>query len=656
MARVPRPLLAAFAAASLLPSRGARAEEYLPAGSPIEQALSADLAEAGLNFLLGEVSAFLPPDLVVGTIPSQELVDLFFCQQDFWLENLVIHTAIHSITADGTPDALRLIASVDVWINDPANPAVVKLAGCMDYTCFMYTEPATFVLEIPITFALSADENGDPYVDVVIGEMTHNIEEAMQGKVHLTDCAVGDINEFLDEYLGFNLFDLVIAQFVGEIESQVAEQLADLEITIEDAMRALWQEGEQEILDTTLTYDIHPTAIDHNDLGLRMVMGGSLSTTPAPCVAGFDDPGSQFTLSTLPPMTDVIPETGEGYHLAGIVADDFVNQALHAVWKGGVMCYAVADLGGTPLTTTYLGLMLGQDWEERLAELFFLGEVPMMIRTVPETPPVARFDGENDINVDAIGLNIEFYPLMQDRFARLAAVAIDVHAGIDVGIDETGALSLDIHLDTENLNPRVTYNEIAPDLNPALESNFPGFLGVVLDTMAGSLLEGVAFAMPTFNGLGLTGLELFALEGAPDLYDWLGAYATLGETTGGEGSGCDSCGGSGGCSEGCGGEGCGGEGCGGEGGCDLQAQIDASGCSGEASELPSDTGCTGCRVLASGATPRGARWRVLVDEEGTWAGRHGAVHRHGRGGFRPGLPGAALLLLPIILRARKRRA
>lgn len=628
--------LAFFAPLALLLAPAAYAQEHIPAGTPIDEGVGVDLTEAGFNTVLEQIVGFIPPDLVIGSIPSQELVDIFFCAQNFWLDNLVVHTQLDSATVEGYDDRLEAVIRLDLWINDPADPAVVHLDGCLDYVCFLYTDPAQLEIRLPITMALATDVNNEPYIDVAFGAMSHNLGTALDGAVHLTDCAVGDINEFLDQYLGINLFDLVIDQVVGSFESQITEQLAELEITAEDALRAAWLSDSVDALGAQLNYDIHPTTIDHVEGGLRLVLGGSVSADPAPCVAGLEDLGSLWTASSIPDFSEVVPATQTGYHLAAHLSDDFINQGLYAAWRGGVMCYSLADLGG-PLTTTYLGLLLGVDQTEALEELFFMGDVPMLIRIVPSTPPVARFGGAHDIEIDAPGLGVEFYPLIQDRLTRLASVAIDVHAGIDVYVDETDALAIDVAIDTSNLNPRVTYNEIAPHLNAAFEENFPNFLSVVLDTVAGSALEGVAFALPTFQGTGLTELDMYA-QGA--LVDWLSAYATLGPSTGGEGSGCDSCGGEGGCAEGCGGEGCGGD-----TGCDAEGLIADSGCSGTASEQPGDTGCTGCKV--QGSFRRGADGRWTVQWRST--GGHVKQPKALRGGYL--LLGA---VVPLLIRRRRR--
>ena len=629
----------------LLAPGPATAQDYLPPGAPIESALSADITEEGVTFLLEQVTGIFPPELVIGTIPPQELVDIFICTQNFWLENLVINMEVDALWAEGTPQGLEIVAQVTIQLNDETNPANMVFDGCLDYVCLLHTDPVQVEIRLPISMAISADDAGDPFIDVTIHPISHNIETAMQGAIHLTGCAIGEINEFLDTYLGFNAFDLVIGQLVGEVDAQIADAIGPLEVTVEDALRALWLSDTIPLLDTELTYDIAPTLVEHNEHGLRLVLGGAMSADPADCILPFEDPGSPLTASDLPAMAETTPQGGLGYHIGALVADDFLNQALYAAWRGGVLCYTASDLGSLQLTTSYLGLLLGVEHNDRLTELVGPGESNIIIRTVPEKQPLAVLDGPHDIDILIEGLNIEFYVTMADRYVRLASVAIDVGVGINVFVDETDALALDIILDTDSLNTRVTYNEIAPDLNDALETNFPGFLTTIIDTVAGSLLGGMAFALPTFNGLGLVELIMENAGAQPTLLDFLGAFAVLGESTGGVSSGgCDSCG-AGGCdSAGCGG--CDSAGCGDLEGCNLEESLADSGCTGDTTANPSDVGCQGCRVLAK--RDHAGRWRVVVDADG--------VHPHSRS-HTPRVPVAPFLavLFPMLLISRRHR-
>ncbi len=124
-----------------------------------------------------------------------------------------------------------------------------------------------------------------------------------------------------------------------------------------------------------------------------------MSAEPADCILPFEDPGSPLTASDLPAMAETTPQGGLGYHAGALVADDFLNQALYAAWRGGVLCYSASDLGSLQLTTSYLGLLLGVEHTERLQELVGKGESNIIIRTVPEKQPLAVLDGPHDIDI-----------------------------------------------------------------------------------------------------------------------------------------------------------------------------------------------------------------------------------------------------------------
>ena len=164
-----------------------------------------------------------------------------------------------------------------------------------------------------------------------------------QGPAHNEEVLHGRHGQRRDRGFGHD----PVGQFVGEIETQIADALVDLEATGEDALKALWLQDTTDILDTTLTYEIHPSAVDHNEHGLRLVMAGRTLTDPHPCVAEWSGDGSLLTEGPLPAMTPSIPSNNAVYHLGAMLADDFANQALWNLWNGGVMCFVVRDGDGS---------------------------------------------------------------------------------------------------------------------------------------------------------------------------------------------------------------------------------------------------------------------------------------------------------------------
>ena len=682
---LPRPQFALLAPAivlTLCAARPAQAQDTLPPGILVGDAISADITETGVNYIAEQFLGLIPPDLTIGSIPPQQIFEIpWVCTEEFWIDNLIVHTQINSVTVDGQEDALVLNVDLDLWLNDPSDTATVYLDGCIDYVCNLHTTPANVVMSLPVTLAIAQDENGDDFVDITFGDLSHNIQSALAGAIYLTGCAVGDIDAWLNDNLGFSTFDLIVGQFVGEIESQVADALVDLEESGEDALKALWLEDTTDILDTELTYEIHPSEVDHNEHGLRLILAGRTLTDPHPCVAEWAGDGSPLTDGPLPPMTPSIPSNNAIYHLGALLADDFANQALWNLWNGGVMCFVVrdGDVDGFAIDTTLFGLIGGQDAPDLFAQFFPFGPAPMVIRTLPETPPLVTFDGPNDINVAVENLHVQFVPMILDRYSNLVQVAIDVDAGVDISVADDGALAIDIFLDTDNLNPRVTYNELDPDSNAVVEQNFGTLVNAVINLVGAGLLEGMKIAMPTFGGgddddsasgddddsaagddddsaaplgLGLVQLDVEPVGMSSALLDFMGAYATLGQTTGGESSGgCDSCGDSGGCGD-CGGEGGCGD-CGDITGCNIEEELQGSGCSGETSDQPSDLGCQGCRLGHGVHRVSKNHWRLVLDAEGLRSHPE-PTRKHRHKGIHP----AAMLWLvaPAILMRRRRRS
>jgi hypothetical protein len=200
---------------------------------------------------------------------------------------------------------------------------------------------------------------------------------------------------------------------------------------------------------------------------------------------------------------------------------------------------------------------------------------------------------------------------------------------------------VDVALSEEDLRPRMAYNELLPGLDDAFVAAVPGFLDLAISSLLGAELAGAAMPLPTVAGLGVTSLELVPVGAGPWLLDSLVAYATLGPSTGGEGTACESaaCAGDAGCA---GDSGCGDEdallvGCEGgdllDGGCDAEEWVLDQGCSGRPGSGGNDDGCPGLFDGCLGA---------------------GGCRIHGAGG-RLGLAHGMAWVLPLWI-ARRRRS
>ncbi|MEE2829959.1 MAG: hypothetical protein VX498_12285 [Myxococcota bacterium] len=572
------------------PSSVQAQEDLLPAGAFVEEAIAIDINGSMLDFVVQEVIDAIPATLVVGSIPPEEVISLLLCSQDFWVENLTIHTEVHLATVQTLDTSMALVLDLDLWVNVPENPAWIVLDGCIDDACALWMEPANVQLRLPMAFVLATDDEGLPYVDFNLGTLQQDITDAIQPNLRLQSCGLTSLNAWFNEHLGMNLFTFMIGEVVTELETTIADQLVEVEAQLQDALGALSMAGEAEVLGVPLSYRIGPTTVGHSPQGLRMVLGGSVWAERAPCVGDLDLGGSTLTDGFLPSHYD------SGQHLRTLLGDELLNQAGYSLWRSGALCFEAGEIGDTPLTTELLSLLVGEAIEPSFEALFPEGPSELLIRSVPWNAPRIRFDGPHQITIDIEDLDIEFYGVLYERWSRLAAVSVDLRVGIDLSLAADGALRFDVTMGDESVTAFGIYSEPSPDLTPILVDNFSGILNVALGALIGDIGEGFSLGLPTVAGIGLS--ELY-VEPDGSLLDFTSASFGLGPSEGGESSGCEgeeSCATEGGgCDElgsGCGEES--GLGCEGtEGGCDAQALLEGAGCSGEASEVPPEQGCSG---------------------------------------------------------------
>ena len=570
------------------------AEVLLPPGQFIDEAIAIDLNASALDFLLAEVVDAVPDSLVVGSTPVEEVASLILCSQDFWLQNLVIHSDIHVATVQVTEGSMALVMNLDLWVNSQSSPAYLVLDGCIDDACALWMDPSNVELRLPMAFQLVTDGAGNSFVDMNFGNVQQDITTAVQTSLRLGSCGLTSLNSWFNDNLDMNLITFMIGGFVEEIEATIDQQLEDIEVDLEGALEGLWIAEETTLLEIPVDYSLAPTAVEHSEEGLRITLGGSFQAERDPCIGDLDAGGSDWSDTSLPEHYD------GGEHLQLWLGDDLLNQAGYSIWRGGALCFEASELGDTALTTELLGLLIGDELQTVFGELFPEGPSELLIRSIPWNAPRIRFDGPHHITVDIDDLDIEFYGQLYQRWTRLASVSVDIRIGLDLGMDD-GALSVDLTMGDEAAVPAAQYSELHGDLAPVLVSNFDAILSVALGALLGDLGEGFTMALPTMMGLGVSTLWI---EPDGEQLDFLSIRAALGPSTGGESAGCDEDSGCAAGDEGCAGtaEGCGEDssGCVDEsGGCDIERGMLEAGCSGESSEGAPEQGCSGAVLEAA---------------------------------------------------------
>ncbi len=517
-------LAAALVATLTLSAPPARAD--LPPGDPVVDGVMADITPAGLDFIVAQLEPMIPTEL---PLPDQIVDDEPFWGCTFHIEatNILVHLQPQTIDVTPMQDVLRVNIAANVWLNTQGDPMGLYLdggdwlCGFLNETCNVWTDPILVTLQMDIQMQVIDPGNGDPpYLDVVVPPLQHNIDTAITSdKIHLDDCGIGYVVDFLD-ILGIDLVDLLLDTVMGDLTATLDELPATIEEALEDAFADATIEDSLEVLDATVDYKLWPSDVAIQPEGLRIAMAGQFDAAPAACIAEFDPGGSPFTDNPPPGMDGMA-----AYHARALIADDLVAAALYTFWRSGVLCYTAdpADLG-FPLDTSIIALMVDEEDREQMERIWLGKTAPILLHTVPKNPPQVPLGGANDVDAVVEDLGLQFYALTQDRMAHVMQVDVDVAAGINVDAPGDGSIAIDIAVDSDNLNPVVAYNEMTPELSEQIETNFGDIMSGLLDTVLDSFLPDLSFPQLHIAGIGLSQLDM-GTAGPGD--DYLAAEATL---------------------------------------------------------------------------------------------------------------------------------
>ena len=536
-----------------------------PAGYEIDPALVIDVTPEGFDEVAKLVPSLLPTDLlniqdIADSDYDEECIDLIFdewCwnwyEYEYSISNIQVDLAIDDVQLQPTYDALQFSAVATVAVNDAgdpiylyANAEVIDLLS-IGTTCSAWLEPVTIDLAATILMEIKTNAQGYEYLDVSIPPMSWGW--SMSGDdFRLDDCALGDILDFFD-WLGLNLLDLVIPLVEPTIDDLVNDFRPELEALIEEAFGAATIHEEFDAGDVVLGVDLGPSGLFITPDGMRLGMYGAIDAEPHPCVEEYGVDLSAATPGNAPPMASA--PSGVDHHIGVFIDDDFVNQGLFAAWYGGLLCYDLDSGGldiGIPINTALLSILAPGAFDELVSE-----QEDLAIRTRPAAPPTGSADGPYDINIDLNDLGLEFAADLDYRRTRLLNIDLNATIGTDLEFDgTTGDLAILLEMGSEYLTAEVTFNEYASDATADIEDGMAGMFESLVGPLIGGLAGDLAFALPAFEGLGLTDLMI---EPAGSNHDWIGAYAAIGEvpyeSTGcDEGGGCDSSGCDTGCSTG----------------------------------------------------------------------------------------------------------
>ena len=510
------------------------AEDW-PPNATINEAASLQVTPAGLDAVSALVPTLLPEMIEIGDVSESGGTWCF--NYEFSLSNAWVSIAVEDVTITPGAGVLTLDADLLIGLNDEYDPFEIYLeVACIGDDCPAYVEPFPVNVSTTIGLEVITGDTGTPVLDATMGEIAvtySDISKAIQGQ-----CTLTDIIEFFRDYLGLDFYDFILGLVEGTIKDTIADMGPELETAIEDAFSSATINEQIDLNGVALNVALQPQDVIIEPSGVEVLLSGSMSAEPAACVAAWDPGGSPRSDTPRPPMSALVP----GTHMGLLLSDDFANQAMYSLWRGGLLCYELSGEEPLPINTSLLGLLAGDAFDELFPET---GE--MIIATRPKAPPTVVYDGAHDLGLAVNDLGLHFYAEVDDRMALALAMDLDVVAGADMLFDGiTGDLAVEVALSSDDVIATVSHNELVVGTDDAIEQNFAGVFDSLLGTLLGSLLSDLAFALPSFSGVGLSAINI---DPAGDARDWLGLYATLGTVSYGGGEASGDCGS--GCGGGC---------------------------------------------------------------------------------------------------------
>jgi len=507
------------------------AQADIPLGTPISDAVAIDLTTNGLDALMGVAVALIPSRIDVEDLGEYECVQdsIFGClaSYEFQVAGVWVDVTFDTLTlVPGPNNTLNLDGVISVRVNEPADPIYVFVEGevvgiGISDTCDAYVNEFQVTLTATVGAELVTNPvSGEKAIDFSVGTpaWSWTLDE---NDIVVTggSCDIDTIND-ITSFFGYDLIDILIQQVEPEIDALILGLPAQIEPTLNEALPSLSFVDTFDVLGVPLSFQVEPDDLIIDSGGLRISMLSKIDAPVAECVEPFlvdmvDTPSQLPAIANVPGSVPFQPD------INAIVDDDFINQALYAIWAGGVLCVdADTDLGlPIPLSSLAGGLLPTDEFDD----VFDLDTLEVAI--TPSEPPRFFSQGNADVNLELGGMGIGFNAQLEGRKVRVANVNLSIDVGTDLQFDSTtGELAVEIDLLGADIGSEVDFNEYLPETTPTIEEKVPATIATLFPFVT-PLLEDLVFAIPSFEGAGVTAVSVD--PAGPDK-DRLGLYAGIG--------------------------------------------------------------------------------------------------------------------------------
>ncbi len=470
-----------------------------PAGTNIPSAISLDIPPQGFSGLAEAVK-----ELTLDTITIEDFYEDNGCgfgDVSYGIENFYMDVEVNDVSLIPRQGYLEFDGDLLLSINSPTDPFTLTLCSLIQSDCDVDILPSIINIKGNIYMdVVDVDNDEKKEVDVTISDIGYDYSDFNDDKINFNNCIAATINNIF-EFFGGSLIDLIIGVIGPEIENQVTNAIPEMEASLEEAMLALQIEETFMLVDTEMTLNLNPQDVSIDPAGMMFILEAS-SETPFVnrCVSGYDLGYSLDTEGAFSPVNEV---TG-GYHSKIQANDEFINQALYTLWRGGLLCFTV-DEEIFALDTGILNLLSGDAFIDMFPE-----SQPMVINTIPRKEPVLNMNTNADIAIDVHDMGLDFVTNIDERQAVVLSLNLNTDVGVTLPFDPTtGALTVGLDLDTERINTSIESNEFVPDAGPDIVANFADQLGTILDIVGlDGFLGDLSFNFPSFYGVGITDINV----------------------------------------------------------------------------------------------------------------------------------------------------
>lgn len=495
-----------------------------PAGEPIDDSVGVQLTEQGLRSLSGPITSAVPVE-PVPLPPTSDSAGFGCFNYAYELYDAVAYVEL--VGAALRPRTGRLDVEIDllVALNDASDRFTLETElFCSRQTCPGFVDPFPVKAVAPVELQIISRGLEGRRIAVTVGEPDITADLKSED-VHL-DCDLGTVEAVLDA-IGLSMVELLARQAESRLAGELSDQLEDIETQLEEALEALVTDNEIDVGGVPVRIWTEPSSVgvEPAGLGLGLMLGASTDQVGA-CVTEHEIDTFQALATPIPPIAQI-----SGSDVGILLGDGAVHAILHSAWKGGLLCQVIdeGDDLGISLDTALLGALGGEPFREIFPE-----PKPMRIETDPRAHPTIGYEADTALlQIDDLG--VDFFAELDGRMARAVGITVQVELPARLSLEQ-GEIDVEIGFEQERISVAATGNELAPETTERLEAGLSDLMITALGGALGGLTGDLSFAVPSFEGLGLTELSL---QPGGDQGEWGVATASLGEVEDTGEGGCD---------------------------------------------------------------------------------------------------------------------